>query len=67
MYIFILLDFNDKRESIIDFCKKCKICLVFYIIFKDLDKIIFYEVFYKIFEKNIGIFFFDLDIWMLIR
>lgn len=60
-HIFILLDSNDKRDSVTGFCKKYKICPVSHIISKDSDKTIFYKAFYKILEKNLGIFLLDLE------
>lgn len=43
------------------FVKKNKICPLSHIIFQDSDKTIFYEAFYKILEKNLGIFLHDLE------
>lgn len=35
---FIMMGFNIDMKSVVEFCKKYKICYLFYIILLDLDK-----------------------------
>lgn len=63
-YFFIMVVLDLEINIVIDFCKKYKVCYFFYVILFMLDKSVFYEKFYDIFDRNLKIFLLDLEIWV---
>lgn len=52
MDVFIIMIFDIEWNEVIECWKRFKFCFMFYIILFLLDKMVFYEVFYKVLEKN---------------
>lgn len=48
--IFFFIVFDKNRVNVVEFCKKYNVCFIFYVLLLVLDKRVFYEIFYYIFE-----------------
>lgn len=64
--IFFMVIVED-RDEVVEFCQKNEFCDLLYVIVLSLDKMVFYDMFYDIFERNMVIFLRDINVKVLER
>lgn len=60
-YIFFLTVSDQNRVNAVEFCKKYNVCPISHVLSPASDKMVFYETFYNILEKNLKAFLYDLE------
>lgn len=64
--IFFMVIVED-RDEVVEFCQKNEFCDLLYVIVLSLDKMVFYDMFNDIFERNMVIFLRDINVKVLER
>lgn len=64
--IFFMVIVED-RDEVVEFCQKNEFCDLLYVIVLSLDKVVFYDMFYDIFERNMVVFLRDINVKVLER
>lgn len=58
---FFLTVSDQNRVNAVEFCKKYNVCPISHVLSPASDKMVFYETFYNILEKNLKAFLYDLE------